>query len=448
MPDAPAPGLGHATEGRAVFRRLLTAAIVLAPAGAVFAQSPAARLGSPVPSPTITVRAAYPDDREDPPPAAKLGAISTGSIGKGPDNATDDEKYNWGVPKAKPASRTSDPDSEGGRSSRRTPGKLTSQGPADGDPPPPPPPNPGDPTWWPGRRRDLDDLRGQFPSFGAQDDRDRLSFQSDCAFDNFSSPITNPFLAEDPRSLTELRPVYFYQGIPSGSYYLRGGHLSFIGVQARAAFTDRFSVAVTKLGFSSLTPDNPLIGSGTGFSEIWLTPKFVFWRDPDTQTLATFGMQFQMPIGSGKEFQDTGGLGLVPFVSFGRMVGKTDYGSFHLINVAGYNMSTSASRTDFFFDSIHLDLDANDDHRFFPSLELNWFHNTTAGTSRSYLFFEGRDWANIGANAAGRDLLTIAPGFRYRFTDYLQMGFAVEFPLAGTRDLFQYRIGVDLIWRY
>ena len=44
--------------------------------------------------------------------------------------------------------------------------------------------------------------------------------------------------------------------------------------------------------------------------------------------------------------------------------------------------------------------------------------------------------------------MTIAPGFRYKFTDYLQMGFAVEFPIVGTRDLFQYRIGVDLIWRY
>jgi hypothetical protein len=302
--------------------------------------------------------------------------------------------------------------------------------------------------WWPGRRRDLDELRQQFPSFGAQEDRDRLSFQSDCAFDNFASPITNPFLAEDPRSLTELRPVYFYQGIPSGNYYTQGGHLSYLGVQARAAFTDRFSVTLTKLGFSSLTPDNPLIGSGTGFSEIWLGPKFVFWRDPDTQTLASFGVQFQMPVGSGKEFQDTGGLGMVPYLSFGRMIGKTDYGSFHLINVAGYNMSTSASRTDFFFDTVHLDLDAGDDHRFYPTLELNWFHNTTAGTSRSYLFFEGRDWANVGASAAGRDLLTIAPGFRYKFTEYLQMGFALEFPIAGQRDLFQYRIGIDLIWRY
>ena len=74
-------------------------------------------------------------------------------------------------------------------------------------PSPPAPPGPGeDPMWWPGRNRDLQDLREQFPAFGDQD-RDRIAFQSDCAFDHFISPITNPFLAEDPRSLTELRPL-------------------------------------------------------------------------------------------------------------------------------------------------------------------------------------------------------------------------------------------------
>ena len=50
--------------------------------------------------------------------------------------------------------------------------------------------------------------------------------------------------------------------------------------------------------------------------------------------------------------------------------------------------------------------------------------------------------------AFGSSLLTIAPGFRYKFTEYLQMGLALEMPLLGNRDLFQYRIGLDLIWRY
>jgi hypothetical protein len=470
MPDGPRAGTGQATEGWAVNRRLLVAC-VLASAVPALAQVPSARLAPPVPQPTIaqppiTVRASDPDNEGGPPPAARLGAVSNARIGQGPDDASDEEKYNWGAGRKKATTSSRDKSSDTSRSDRdedyggkgaklRTPapGRTASNGrggPDDPDVPPPPssPPDaPPDPGWWPGRNRDLQDLRDQLPVLGDRD-RDRLAFQSDCAFDNFSSPITNPFLAEDPRSLTELRPLYFYQGIPSSQYFYQGGHLSFIGVQARAAITDRFSVTINKLGWSSITSGNPLASSDTGFSEIWIAPKFVFWRDPETQTLASFGLQFQMPVGNGTVYQDTGGLGLLPYLSFGRMIGKTDYGSFHLINVAGYHLGTGAGRSDYFFDSLHLDLDVADNHRFYPTLELNWFHNSTNGTGRSYLFFEGRDFANVGASAAGRDLLTIAPGFRYRFTDYLQLGLAVELPLVGSRDLFQYRFGIDLIWRY
>jgi hypothetical protein len=443
-----------------VIRRLVVGILVASAVGAL-GQEPKARLGAPVaPPPPVTVRASPSDpDDEGRPPAAKLGTVSNPKIGEGPDDASAEERYNWGAPrrntKATPASRNRDSDDEdnGGRGAKlRNPakGRLT-QGTRDdlGDPP-----VPGgvggsdcDPPWWPGRGRDLQEFRQQFPTFGAED-RDRLAFQSDCAFDNFISPISNPFLAEDPRSLTELRPLYFYQGMPSSQPYFDGGHLSFLGLQGRAAFTDRFSVVVHKVGWSSVSPGNPLLESTTNFSEIWISPKFVFWRVPDTQTLASFGLQFQIPVGGGGSFQGTGGLGLVPYVSFGRKMGETDYGSIHLINVAGYHLGTSNSRTDYFFDSLHLDLDVQDRHTFYPTLEMNWFHTSTNGTARPFLFFEGRDFANIGARAAGHDLLTIAPGFRYRFTDYLTMGTYIEFPVVGTRDLFQYRFGFDLIWRY
>ena len=466
MPVAVRAGPGQATEGWAVNRRLLVA-LVLGVAGPAVAQQPAARLGAPTVQPPVTVRAIDPDDEGRPPPAARLGTVSSARIGQGPEDASDEERYNWGAPRrARPTSTGRDRDAGRSRSDRdpdddydrrgarlRTPapGRRTGgQGPVDDFDvaPPPPPPEPGpDPMWWPGRNRDLEDLRNQFPAFGQQD-RDRIAFQSDCAFDNFASPITNPFLAEDPRSLTELRPIYFYQGVPDSQYFLQGGHLSFIGAQARASFTDRFSVVLHKVGWSSVTAGNFLATSDTGFSEIWLGPKFTFWRAPDTQTLAAFGLQFQLPAGNGTVWQDTGTLGLVPYLSFGRMIGRTDYGSVHLINVAGYHLSTGTGRTDYFFNSLHLDLDLNDEHRFYPVLEANWFHNSTNGAERPFLFFEGRDFANIGATAAGNNLVTIAPGFRFKFTEFLQMGAAVEFPIIGTRDLFDYRFGVDLIWRY
>jgi hypothetical protein len=79
---------------------------------------------------------------------------------------------------------------------------------------------------------------------------------------------------------------------------------------------------------------------------------------------------------------------------------------------------------------------------------LNWFHYTTNGTERPYLGFEGRDLANFGGTASGQNYVSLAPGFRYKFTEFLQLGAYVEFGLVGADDLNRFRVGIDLIWRY
>ena len=85
-------------------------------------------------------------------------------------------------------------------------------------------------------------------------------FKSDHVFDGFISPVTNPFLFEDPRSLTEVRPIFMYQQIPGGQPDLSGGNIWFFGTQARVAFTDRLSFVFHKLGGISVNP-----GSGSTF---------------------------------------------------------------------------------------------------------------------------------------------------------------------------------------
>ena len=52
-------------------------------------------------------------------------------------------------------------------------------------------------------------------------------FRSDHCFDQFSSPISNPFLFEDPRALTEVRPIFMWQTTPSGNPRYRGGNVEF-----------------------------------------------------------------------------------------------------------------------------------------------------------------------------------------------------------------------------
>jgi hypothetical protein len=270
----------------------------------------------------------------------------------------------------------------------------------------------------------------------------------DHGFDGFISPVTNPFLFEDPRALTELRPIFFYQKIPSGNYAFSGGNIPFFGLQARLAVTDRFSLTLNRFGFQSINGGSGSVFDGDyGFSEIWLGPKYTFLRNEETGTLGAAGAIFQVPIGSGSAYQNTGTLSIAPYVSFGKNFFQTQAGSFNALGTAGYSFSVNKERSDYFYLSGHIDFDLFDRHRFYPLIEANYFYATTNGNSSSFNF-EGRDAINFGARASGSNLLTLAPGFRYKISEKFQFGAAYEFPLVGDRDLFRYRFTIDFIWRY
>ena len=279
----------------------------------------------------------------------------------------------------------------------------------------------------------------------------RPLFQSDHSFDNFISPITNPFYFEDPRSLTEIRPLYIHQGAPSRNPIFHGGDVEYLGLQARLALTDCLSVVMTKFGETWIEPHR---GSGdfanhAGFSEIILGPKYTFLRSEGTGTLGAAGLNFDIPIGSRRVFQDTGSLTLEPYLSMGQSFGHTPYGSFQALGTFGYNFSIDRQRSDNFFLSLHLDFDYGDLHKIYPTLELHWFHYTANGRAQD-LNFEGRDLFNFGSRSiSGHDDLSLAPGFRFKLNECLQMGLAAEFSLANShRSLMDYRLMADLIFRY
>ncbi|MFO0822487.1 MAG: hypothetical protein U0792_05100 [Gemmataceae bacterium] len=274
-------------------------------------------------------------------------------------------------------------------------------------------------------------------------------FKSDHAFDGFISPVTNPFLFEDPRSLTEVRPIFMYQKIPSGQPDFNGGNIWYYGAQARLAVTDRLSFTFNKLGGISLYP-----GSGstyqdaTGFAELWLGPKYTFLRSEETGSLMAGGLQFQIPIGSASVYQNTGSLSLVPYLTYGQNFGRDlKIGSFNALVGTGYSFSTTQARSDYYYLSGHLDLDVMNKHRFYPLVEMNWLYYTTNGNTMP-IGTEGRDLFNLGAQAKSTGMLTTAIGARFKISEAAQIGTAFEFPLAGPKDMFQYRITLDFILRY
>jgi hypothetical protein len=277
-------------------------------------------------------------------------------------------------------------------------------------------------------------------------------FQSDACFNGLISPVTNPFFFEDPRALTELRPIFMYLGVPSKNPNFGGGDVIFFGTQARLAFTERLSFVINELGFVSFGPDHPVppISNSTGFAELKLGPKWTFLRNSCTGSVAAAGLTFEIPAGNTRVFQNTGTLGLDPYVTFGQTFGRlpNGFGTINLISELGYSFAVDDKRSEFFHGSLHVDYNIANSNTFYPLLEFNWLHYTRHGT-RDSLGFEGGEVVNFGsATRRGPDVFSIAIGGRYRFTDHIFAGAAVEFPLTNEKALNDYRVTFDVIFRY
>ena len=273
-------------------------------------------------------------------------------------------------------------------------------------------------------------------------------FESDHCFDDFISPMTNPFLNEDPRSLTEIRPIFMFQTIPKGQDVYHGGNIEYFGIQARLAITQRFSVVLHKLGGLVINPGSESgLSNATGMAEIWLGPKYTWYRNDQTGTIAATGAIFQIASGSSNVYQNTGGFSVAPYANIAQKFWRTSWGTFGVQDTLGYSFSANRERSDYLYDSIHLDYNIANFNRFYPFIEMNWFHYTTNGQAR-YLDFEGYDLANVGSPASGRDYLFFAFGSRFKISEAYQFGISAEFPLLQTKDLFGFRLGIDFIWRY
>lgn len=323
-------------------------------------------------------------------------------------------------------------------------------------PPPGPPPGGAAPPVFvdpiaPGPPMGGGNLFGQ-EWLGPMSTTQRGLFKSDHCFDNFISPVTNPSLFEDPRSLTELRVIGMYQATPESNLLYRAGDVEFFGIQARLALTERLSFVLNKAGFVWNEANNGMgiIDSHVGFSEINLGPKYTFLRNDQTNSLGAFGVTFQIPSGPAKVFQDTGNGSVVPYFSFGQNLGVLwgDLRNFNALTTAGYALGLDNQRTDYFYNSWHLDYDVGGLHRIYPLVELNWVHYTAAGKANAF-GFEGRDLFNFGSTGvSGKDSLTMAFGTRVKLNTRAEFGVAAEFPLIASMDLINYRLTADFIIRY
>ncbi len=285
----------------------------------------------------------------------------------------------------------------------------------------------------------------------------RCLFQSDHSFDYMASPVTNPFLFEDPRALTEIKPLFIYAGAPNTNPIFRGGNTEFYGLQARLAFTERLSMTVNELGFMTLNPFDPGAGppgafsQSTGFAQVGLMPKYTFLRSEDWKTVVAGGVLFQIPAGSQKVFQNTGTLGIAPFLSAAKnFTLPAGWGSTNLMGTTGFNFAVDNNRSEYYYLNLHWDYNVVNMNRFFPFVEMSYFHYTRGGNANVPGFgFEGLDLVNFGSkNVGGRDYLNISPGMRFKLNENIQFGAAVSWPLLQQKEINDYTLTFDIIFRY
>jgi hypothetical protein len=320
-------------------------------------------------------------------------------------------------------------------------------------PPPPPPPPIGPDGSGPGGPADGGFFKNcwQKIEWGSCNTNGRTWFQSDHAFDNMISPVSSPFLNEDPRSLTELRPVFIWEKSPVHNPIFNGGSIFFLGTQARVAVTERIDVVMTELGGIWQEPNNPTpyFQRDGGFAELRIGPKFTFLRDECSRTLGAFGVTFDLPVGSRDVEQNNGALSIAPYLTFAHSFPGSSYGNFNAQGTVGYNFSVNQERAEYLFLNLHLDYDIAGMHKIYPLIELNFLHYSNGGSNGNVNGFEGGDLFNFGAQAVSNSNdLTLALGARYKFCEWAQVGLAVEFPLIGAKDLDGFRITTDFILRY
>ena len=200
----------------------------------------------------------------------------------------------------------------------------------------------------------------------------------------FISPVTNPFYFEDPRALTELRPIFIWQRTPRREPDLRRRRQLLRDLQGRRRL-HRPHLARrqrARLGLDQPRATSRGIDDGNGFSEVHLGPKFTFIRNDTTSTVAAVGVIFEIPVGSPGRVPEHRQPVADPYFSIAQNFWRTDTASFNFMNTTGYSLGIDSQRTDFFYSRSTSTYDVGNRHKFYPLIEINWTHYTSNGTAR------------------------------------------------------------------
>lgn len=272
---------------------------------------------------------------------------------------------------------------------------------------------------------------------------------SDHCFDDFVSPMSNFIFFEDPRTLTEVRPIFFHHKTPRrvGTLRAPGGEVQLLAVQLRAALTERLSLIAVKDGFiwSDMAPGPLDVLLNDGWADVTAGLKYNLLRDPCRGSLLSAGATYEIPIGSHRSLQDIGDGEFHVFLSGGQ---RFLDGMAHYVGAFGYRFPVDDFvQTSVLHWSNHFDVKLTD--RVYAVTELVWWNWTRSAQAGLPLGVAGQDPFNFSStNVTGNDLVTQSVGLKYKPSGNSEFGLSFEFPLTPRRDIISNRLQVDMILRY
>jgi hypothetical protein len=211
------------------------------------------------------------------------------------------------------------------------------------------------------------------------------ALRSNRNFPNFIGFMSNPLQSIDPRSLTQLWPVFLSSWV-SATPALPSADFQVYGAGLNLALTDRFSVGLNQGGYGvaqfskttpALLPSHGFTFGGyrQGFLNLGGFAQYTVIEDVENQFLATAGVRLEVPSGSTEIFQGNGPAYLAPYATVGK-----EFGCFHVLATTGFQFPTRSgdNETHLFYFNAHLDRQCFG--WIYPLVEVNCIYHTSSVT--------------------------------------------------------------------
>lgn len=272
---------------------------------------------------------------------------------------------------------------------------------------------------------------------------------SDRCFDDFISPMIDFVHFEDPRNLTELRPIFVHHNIPNAlgpGAVPAGGSVQLFAAQFRIALTDRLSLIAVKDGYILDSTEGDLDTLlHSGWADIAGGLKYNLVRNVESGSLLSGGFTYEIPLGTQGSFQAVGNGQFHFFATGGQRLLD---GNAHVLSSFGWQLPVDqGAQTTFVHWNNHFDLRLT--NQLYVFTECSWRSWTDSADAGLPLGVGGQDLLNLPVtNIAGTDLLTQNVGVKLKPRSNVEWGVAYEFPVTSFKDIIEDRWQFEAIVRY